>query len=450
MNEHSLSSVPVQGAHVPSRHKNRRMSRRASALATLAVAVAVVLAPAAGVGVRTASAAAVTLKLWTLSYQGGNGGVQGIANDFQKANPGVTIQYTYRPDQTYKDTIRAAVQTAATPDVFEIYTGLAYSQFFAQNGAVIPLDQYYSMYNWNKRFGVLTDTTLVSGKQYGVPWSIGPLSIFYRKDLFAKAHIASPPRTYPDLIAAMNKLKASGVIPIAIGGKFSWNTLYITDNLLEHFCGTSVLNALRSLKMKWTSTACVTRAFTELKSWVAKGYLPAGFLALDPNSGESNGLLYSGRAAMVFAGGWMPPALKAAGQDQRNYGVFGFPNGTGRQYEGSGQFQISAKSKHQALAAKFIDFAMSAAEQSKYYGTLNGVVSVTAGAMPTGPNAVQSPLGPPMSTLLTRASGLFTTTDLSTPPPVYGAVFQAQDSIVAGTLAPSAAAKMIQAAINHL
>jgi raffinose/stachyose/melibiose transport system substrate-binding protein len=86
----------------------------------------------------------------------------------------------------------------------------------------------------------------------------------------------------------------------------------------------------------------------------------------------------------------LPPALQQAGQDQRNYGVFGFPNGTGRQYEGSGQLQIAAKSKNPALAAKFIDFATSVAEQSKYYGTLNGPISVTIGAKPRGPKAVAS------------------------------------------------------------
>lgn len=418
-------------------------------LATLVVAAAVIMAPL-GQNARAATMrASQTITFWTLTYQGGNDGVQHLVNDFMKANPGVTVKYSFRSDQTYKDTIRAAVQTSASPDVYEIFTGLAYSQFFVDNSAVIPLDQYYAQYNWTQRFGVAANTTKVHGKYYGVPWSIGPLALFYRKDLFAKAHIAAPPTTYAGLISDMDKLKAAGLIPLALGGKFSWNTLYALDNLMEHFCGTATFNALRTFKVKWTSQPCATQAFAELQSWVTKGYLPPGFLAIDPN-GEVNGLMYSGKAAMVFAGGWLPGAIQQAGQDQHSYGVFGFPNGTGRQYEGSGQLQVAAKSQNPALAAKFIDFATSVAEQSKYYGALNGVVSVTVGAKPTGSSAKTSPLGPPMSTLLSQAQGLFTTTDLSTPPTIYNAVFQAQDSVVALKMTPAAAVKLVQQAVDHL
>ena len=47
------------------------------------------------------------------------------------------------------------------------------------------------------------------GAVYGIPQDIGPLAMYYRKDLFAKAGIA-PPATWDEFYAAAKKVKAEG------------------------------------------------------------------------------------------------------------------------------------------------------------------------------------------------------------------------------------------------
>jgi raffinose/stachyose/melibiose transport system substrate-binding protein len=57
------------------------------------------------------------------------------------------------------------------------------------------------------------------GKQYGVPWDMGMIGVWYNKALFTKAGIAAVPTTWDDFLADVSKLKASGTAPLAIAGK---------------------------------------------------------------------------------------------------------------------------------------------------------------------------------------------------------------------------------------
>ena len=47
----------------------------------------------------------------------------------------------------------------------------------------------------------------MNGKQYGVPYDLHTVGFWYRKDLFAKAGITSPPATLTDLDSDVTKLK---------------------------------------------------------------------------------------------------------------------------------------------------------------------------------------------------------------------------------------------------
>jgi raffinose/stachyose/melibiose transport system substrate-binding protein len=45
------------------------------------------------------------------------------------------------------------------------------------------------------------------------------IGFWYRKDLFKKAGIETPPATWADLLEVVKKLKKADITPIALGGK---------------------------------------------------------------------------------------------------------------------------------------------------------------------------------------------------------------------------------------
>ena len=242
----------------------------------------------------------------------------------------------------------------------------------------------------------------------------------------------------------MTTLKTDGYIPLVVGGEFSWNTLYITDNLIQNSCGPTTTLALQELKASWEQ-ACVTSAFNTLHQWVTDDYLPPGFLGLNPNSGESNGIFFSGKGAMLFAGGWIPPAMAQLHLNESKYGVFAFPNPTGTLYYGGDQIMIASSSKVQSVGAQFINFMTSPAEQAKYQGQLNSPYSLVNGVKLTPSSG---PFGPLMKNMLTGAKGAFTTTDTLAPTAVYEVVYSAQDLVCEGKITGAQAGVQIEAAVK--
>ena len=53
----------------------------------------------------------------------------------------------------------------------------------------------------------------MNGQQYAIPYSVGVVGFWYNKDLFAKAGISSPPKTWPQFLADVAKLKTAGITP---------------------------------------------------------------------------------------------------------------------------------------------------------------------------------------------------------------------------------------------
>jgi glucose/mannose transport system substrate-binding protein len=60
----------------------------------------------------------------------------------------------------------------------------------------------------------------VNGHFYAAPVDIHmPAWFFYSKPAFQKAGIAKEPKTYDEFFADLDKLKAAGVVPLALGGQ---------------------------------------------------------------------------------------------------------------------------------------------------------------------------------------------------------------------------------------
>ena len=93
------------------------------------------------------------------------------------------------------------------------------------------------------------------GVQYGIPWDIGMIGFWYNKDLFTKAGITSPPKTWDEYLAAVPKLKAAGVAPLAIAGKDKWPSMHLWAYLLLRNGGGDALSQMIQTG-DWNTDAC--------------------------------------------------------------------------------------------------------------------------------------------------------------------------------------------------
>ena len=209
-----------------------------------------------------------------------------------------------------------------------------------------------------------------TGGRYGVPYTFRGEALYYNKALFEKAGIASPPKTYEELVAAADKLAAAGIPALTFGGTVNWHLMRLMDEILEVQCGPEKHDALMAMKVSWAEEPCATKSFEELHKWTSK-YILKPFMGIDNN--QAFNLFLAGRAAMMLEGNWLVGQLRNANR-LADFAVFPFPGAT--HLYGFGEYNyISSKSKNPDVAAKFLDYLESTQVQQANLAVFGGSVN---------------------------------------------------------------------------
>jgi multiple sugar transport system substrate-binding protein len=182
---------------------------------------------------------------------------------FEKAHPDVDINLTLLPANN--DQLAAKVQSAfaagEVPDVMMLYSGAyttAYADGLMQLNTYVDATPgfYASMSEWNLSC-IDIDCKDGKGAIVGVPQDQYGFYLFYNKDLFAQAGIHAAPKTYDELYAVCEKLKAKGIVPLVYGDRDGYTTSnLLTSSVISTF-GPGDLQALLAGEMKWTDPKLV-------------------------------------------------------------------------------------------------------------------------------------------------------------------------------------------------
>src|SRR5665213_1152825 len=161
------------------------------------------------------SAFAGDVTIWTLNFANdtANKAWAKIITDFEAANPGINVKIVNRGVDEHKAALRVAAGSSDGPDIYFSWAGYGLGGEFVNAGLSAPLDKYYAQYKWDDR---LLPTTTGFSKQYGsgrhgVPYTFHAEAIYFNKALFEKAGIEAAPKTYDELVADAEKLKAAGI-----------------------------------------------------------------------------------------------------------------------------------------------------------------------------------------------------------------------------------------------
>jgi glucose/mannose transport system substrate-binding protein len=156
----------------------------------------------------------------------------------------------------------------------------------------------------------IVDASVREGKFYAVPVNIhGQNWLFYNTKIFADAGL-EPPKTFPELIESGEKLKAKGVIPIALGGQPNWEHNLFRAVVVGHggadmfrqLYGTRKPDVLKNPKFKET-----VELFGKMRGLVDPG-------SPGRNWNDATALVITSKAAMHFNGDWAKGEFTAAGQ----------------------------------------------------------------------------------------------------------------------------------------
>lgn len=204
------------------------------------------------------------------------------------------------------------------------------------------------------------------GNVYGIVSGVSTEGIIYNKNAFAKAGIASVPRTLDELYEACEKLKKARITPFYINYGAQWPLKQWGEVLATMMSGKgNYLNSMTETDEPFRMDNEFGRSLTILQTLMRKGYVEAD---LQTNLWEvSKSEFAQGNAGMFFMGNWMIRQLEQAGALPQDIGYIPFP------YDNSGSYHVlmntdwfyavSKNSKNKETAKAWIRFLI---EESDY------------------------------------------------------------------------------------
>lgn len=287
--------------------------------------VLVALLAATAFGVRAAEPAprAEVIHWWTSG--GESAAVKSLADAYRSAG-GVWVDMAVALGEQARAVAINRLVGGNPPTAAQFNTSRQFLDIVEQ-GMLNPMDDVAARDGWE---AFLPETVLnvvrVKGHYYAVPVTIHmPTWIWYSKAAFRQAGIAAEPKTMDELFAALDKLRAAGLVPLAHGGQ-SWQDNIVFTAVLTNVGGRELyLKVLRDrdpAAIQSEAFRQVLLTFKRLQGYVDKG-------SPGRNWNDATALLITGKAGVQFMGDWAKGEFTLAGQQPgRDYGcIAGFgPN----------------------------------------------------------------------------------------------------------------------------
>jgi multiple sugar transport system substrate-binding protein len=296
--------------------------------------------------------------------------VQAIV-DYCSAQTGATIKVNVNDHNTFQNSISSYLQ--GTPDDIVKWFAGNRVRFFAQQGLLTPIDDVWADIEQYMTPGLKAASLGTDGKAYFVPVYNYPWVVLYRKSLFEEKGYTIP-KTITEFKALGDKMKADGLVPLALGDQDGWPAMGTFDILNMRLNGYDFHIGLMEGREKWSDP----RVKATFELW--KELLPY-FQEGSPGrtwQDAAKAALVDKTAGMYFLGTF---AVEQAGEFGTDVGFFPFPV-LGNEWDAENAidapidgFMLSANLKNEAAAKAFLR-CVATPEAQVTYVTSPGIGSV--------------------------------------------------------------------------
>ncbi|WP_026486533.1 ABC transporter substrate-binding protein [Caldanaerobius polysaccharolyticus] len=313
----------------------------------------------------------VVLTLW-YPWAGPDGdAVVSLAKEYSKTHPNVQIKAQMVSGAGIAATqgggqgkFLSAVAAGNPPDLV-LYWGQDALPGLADQGAIIPLDDYLKDVDTSKFFEAAYNAMKYNGKIYGLPEMVNVRVLFWNKDLFKQAGLDpnTPPKTIAELdqmAAKLTKTKNGAIeqmgfipwigqgVPHVMAGVFGTSLVDSNGNpILSPDKNPQLLNLL-----KWEVSYSDKYGAMNINKFIA---------GMSQNSSQANDPFILGKVAMMISGEWQINANKQY-NPKLNFGVGPIPQAPGGKPMPSlmdgNTWMIPKGSKHPQEAMDFIKWTM--------------------------------------------------------------------------------------------
>jgi len=299
------------------------------------------------------------------------------ADKYMALKPNIKITIVTQDGSTLFSALQTAASSNSGPDIASQWaTGPVLS--FVWSNALVPVSDYVppeELKHW-----LNTNENTYNGKVWGASLYVVGVYFIYNKDMFQKAGVTPPGPderwSWDQFLAACEKLKASGVVPFALGDSDGYGGAWFFSALgMQGLDSTDELRQAVIGKASFKD-AKYTGFYKLLDDMVKKGYLNSDVMSIQ--HAQAFVRVSQGTAAMQWGiDGVIKQTLKD--MDPAKVGVMRVPKwGTGKMADygdatQSTSYLITKWSKHPQEAADFIAFWHSQERLNAWYAA-TGVV----------------------------------------------------------------------------
>ena len=279
--------------------------------------------------------------------------LDGIIKKFEEENKNIKVETQVFPSDQYQSTVQAKLLDGSVGDVFASFPGAQF-EAIAKAGLFTDLSDAPFVANFTPS---LTESGQKDGKQLALPYQLVYNIPVYNVKLFEKYGIEVP-KDWDGFLAAAEKLKQEGIVPIAFPGADIGPGQFMNPMVMNNAPDEDIFVKLEEGKAKLTDEWWV-KTLSQFKELNDKGYFQKDALG---TKGDAAGALFVQEKAAILATGSyqlvgnkknnpeLQQALLAPITVPADQAVFEGIHTT------TFMLAVNSKSKHPEEAKKFIEF----------------------------------------------------------------------------------------------
>jgi glucose/mannose transport system substrate-binding protein len=197
--------------------------------------------------------------------------------------------------------LRAQVISGNAPTAAQIKGPLI--KDWADQDVLVPIDDIANKENWKTKLPPEIDTIMRAGEKsghyYGAPFSVHRVNWLYINKAALDKAGGKVPTSWPEFFAVADKMKAAGIMPIAMGGQ-AWQDLTLWEDVVLAQGPDFYRKAIVDLDQTTLTSDKMKEVFNTVRK--IQGYFDSGRNGRDWNLATA--MVINGKAGMQFMGDW--------------------------------------------------------------------------------------------------------------------------------------------------
>lgn len=260
------------------------------------------------------------LHYWTGAL---SGGVDALAAAYNRQDPPVGLQVSGMEHESFKSGIKGLLASGRAPEIFSYWAG-ARTQAMVDAGQLAPIDDVWRQHGLDALFTpAVAEACTYGGKKIAIPVTQHFVAFFYDKALFRKLGLGVP-TDWAQFLDVCERIKQSGVTPLALGSRELWPAQFWFDYLLLRTAGQAYRQRLMEGRASYADPE-VRAAFALWRELLERGFFNSAPEGLDWALAAAK--VRQGEAGMTLMGTWVIGLYndKLQWAEESGYDFFAFP-----------------------------------------------------------------------------------------------------------------------------